>query len=76
MTLGEIAQMANGQGWLKGGIKADLEVIKCSGYTRTTKYSLPIAPVLTFLQTKALLCTLHFAFEPTAISIGRALHSI
>ena len=72
MTLGEIAQMANGQGWLNEGIKADLEVIKCSGYTRTTKYSLPIAPSpnLPSDQSIALYPSLCF-FEPTAISIGR-----
>ena len=72
MTLGEIAQMANGEGWLNGGIKVDLEVIKCSEYTRTTKYSLPIAPSpnLPSDQSIALYPSLCF-FEPTAISIGR-----
>ena len=32
MTVGEYAQMVNGEGWLKGGIKCDLKVIKCKNY--------------------------------------------
>ena len=37
LTLGEMALMANGEGWLDGGKKADLKVIKCKGYTHATR---------------------------------------
>ena len=72
MTLGEIALMANGEGWLEGGVKADLEVISCSGYKHSSVYSLPIAPSpnLPSDQSIALYPSLCF-LEPTAISIGR-----
>ncbi len=33
MTLGELARMANGEGWLKNGSKVDLTVVPCEGYT-------------------------------------------
>ncbi|MBM56287.1 MAG: hypothetical protein CMB32_07000 [Euryarchaeota archaeon] len=72
MTLGEIALMANGEGWLEGGLKANLVVINCEGYTHSTKYSLPIAPSpnLPSDQSIALYPSLCF-LEPTAVSIGR-----
>ena len=44
LTMGEIATMANGEGWLKGGKKVPLTVIKCKGYTHQSRYVLPIAP--------------------------------
>lgn len=72
MTLGELAQMANGEGWLKGGIKVDLHILKCEGYTHITRYSLPIAPSpnLPSDESIALYPSLCF-FEPTHVSIGR-----
>ena len=72
MTLGEIALMANGEGWLEGGIRADLKVISCDGYKHSSEYSLPIAPSpnLPSDQSIALYPSLCF-LEPTAISIGR-----
>ena len=44
MTIGEYAQMINGESWLKGGLKADLEVIPLMNYTHQTPYSLPVKP--------------------------------
>ena len=72
MTLGEIALMANGEGWLKHDIKANLYVIKCEGYTHSTSYYLPIAPSPNLPSDKsiALYPSLCF-FEPTTVSIGR-----
>ena len=34
MTLGELAGLANEEGWLKDGVKADLRVIKAEGWSR------------------------------------------
>ncbi|RKD92202.1 exo-beta-N-acetylmuramidase NamZ family protein [Mangrovibacterium diazotrophicum] len=44
LTVGEYAQMANGEGWLKDSIQCDLEVVKVENYTHATKYQLPILP--------------------------------
>jgi len=72
MTLGEVALMANGEGWLEGGVRADLEVFSCYGYKHSSGYSLPIAPSpnLPSDQSIALYPSLCF-LEPTAISVGR-----
>ncbi len=34
MTVGELATMFNEEGWLEAGIKADLLVVQCDGWTR------------------------------------------
>lgn len=44
MTIGEYAQMINGEGWLKGGMKCDLTVIPVKNYTHQMSYSLPVRP--------------------------------
>ncbi len=35
LTIGELAAMANAEGWLAGGVRADLTVIPMEGWTRT-----------------------------------------
>ena len=72
MTIGEYAQMINGEGWLKESQKVDLTVIPIKNYTRDTEYELPLrtSPNLPNAQAVALypsLCLL----EPTKISVGR-----
>lgn len=45
MTLGELARMINGEGWLSKGKNAcDLTVIPCRNYTHTVRYPLIKAP--------------------------------
>lgn len=44
MTIGEYAQMINGEGWLANKVKADLTVIPLRNYTHQSKYSLPVKP--------------------------------
>lgn len=44
MTLGELALMMNGEGWLRDGLKCRLEVIPCKEYTHRTLYSLILPP--------------------------------
>ena len=72
MTLAELASMANGEGWLEGGVSCDLHIYTCTGYTHSTRYALPIAPSpnLPSDASIALYPSLCF-FEPTAVSIGR-----
>jgi uncharacterized protein YbbC (DUF1343 family) len=72
MTPGEYAQMLNGEGWLKGGIKCDLTVIKCKGYTHKTYYVLPVKPSPNLPnQTSVYLYPSICFFEGTNISLGR-----
>ena len=44
MTVGEYAQMINGEHWLSDSILCELEVISCEQYTHKDSYSLPIKP--------------------------------
>lgn len=72
MTIGEYARMINGEGWLKGGVEADLHVVECTGYTRDTQYELPVAPSpnlpnMTAIHLYPSLCF----FEATTVSVGR-----
>lgn len=72
MTLGELAQMANGEGWLKDGAKVPLTVIPCEGYTHQTRYRLPVAPspnLRTMLAIYLYPSTCYF--EATPVSLGR-----
>ena len=72
MTLGELAQMANGEGWLKGGKKCDLTVIPCLNYTHQTRYSLPIAPSPNLPNMLSIyLYPSMCYFEGTTVSLGR-----
>lgn len=72
MTLGELANMANGEGWLHEGRQAALTVIRCSGYTHSTRYRLPIppSPNLPTMLSIYLYPSLCY-FEATDVSIGR-----
>jgi uncharacterized protein YbbC (DUF1343 family) len=72
MTIGEYALMINGENWLKGGVKCDLEVIKCKYYTYKTLYELPVrpSPNLPNPASVYLYPSICF-FEGTNISLGR-----
>ena len=71
-TVGELAQMINGEGWLAGNKKCNLKVIKCLNYKHSTPYSPPIAPSpnLPNLQSMLLYPSICF-FEGTVVSVGR-----
>jgi uncharacterized protein YbbC (DUF1343 family) len=72
MTIGEYAQMINGEKWLAGQVQCELTVIPLKNFTHQTPYEIPIrpSPNLPNVQSIALypsLCLL----EPTVISVGR-----
>ena len=72
MTIGEYAQMINGQKWLKNGIQCQLTVIPCLNYNRERSYSLPVKPSPNLPNDQAInlyasLCL----FEGTNVSVGR-----
>ncbi len=72
MTVGEYAEMLNGEGWLKNRVKCDLVVIKCKNYTHRTLYELPVKPSPNLPnQTSVYLYPSLCFFEGTTISIGR-----
>ncbi len=72
MTIGEYAQMINGEAWLKHGIICDLKVIPLVGYTHDMKYELPVKPSPNLPNYRSILLypSLCF-FEGTDMSIGR-----
>ncbi len=72
MTLGEIAKMANGEGWLENGAQVPLTVVPCDGYTHSTRYELPIAPSpnLRTMRSIYLYPSICY-FEATPVSLGR-----
>jgi len=72
MTLGELAQMINGEKWLPNKQVCKLEVIKCKNYTHQTKYQLPIPPSPNLPNMKSIyLYPSTCLFEGTPISLGR-----
>lgn len=72
MTLGELALMINGEGWLPGGIKCDLTVIKCRNYTHASRYILPVKPSPNIPDIRSVyLYPSMCYFEATPVSLGR-----
>lgn len=72
MTLGELALMINGEGWLREGRKCRLTVIPCKHYTHQTKVPIetPPSPNLPNRQAVLLYPSLCL-FEATPVSVGR-----
>lgn len=71
-TIGELAQMINGEKWLANGVKVKLEIIKVVNYTHLTKYEPPVRPspnLPNYLSVR-LYPSLCF-FEATSVSVGR-----
>ena len=69
LTMGEIAMMAQGEGWSR---KCDVRVVKCSGYTHQTRYTLPIAPSPNLPNQHSIyLYPSTCLFEGTVCSLGR-----
>lgn len=72
MTIGEYAQMINGENWLKNNVKCNLIIIPLKNYTHNSSYSLPIRPSPNLPNDMAinLYPSLGF-FEGTTINAGR-----
>lgn len=72
MTVGELAQMIKGEGWIASADKLALTVVPVANYRRDLPYSLPVkpSPNLPNDQAIALYPSLGF-FEATPLSIGR-----
>jgi len=44
MTIGEYANMINGEKWLKNGVQCSIKIIKTEGYNHNYRYKLPVRP--------------------------------
>jgi uncharacterized protein YbbC (DUF1343 family) len=72
MTVGEYAQMLNGEKWLANGVQCNLQVIPIKNYNHLSLYQVPIPPspnlksmmAIYFYPTTCL-------FEGTNLSVGR-----
>jgi uncharacterized protein YbbC (DUF1343 family) len=72
MTIGEYANMVNGEKWLKGGKPCKLTVINCADYTHNSRYQLPVSPSPNLQDMQAIyLYSSLCLFEGTVVSIGR-----
>ena len=72
LTLGELALMINGEGWLRDELKCDLQVIKAQGWDHSQPYSLPVAPSPNLPNDLAVaLYPSLVLFEGTVASVGR-----
>ena len=44
LTVGEFAQMVNGEGWLKDKVKCNIKIIPVANYNHEMPYTLPVKP--------------------------------
>ena len=72
MTLGELALMMNGEGWLQDGLKCDLTVVPCLNYKHGMHCTLilPPSPNLKDMRSFYLYSSTCF-FEGTEVTAGR-----
>jgi uncharacterized protein YbbC (DUF1343 family) len=72
MTVGELAQMINGENWLENGVQCQLTVIPVKEYSHNDIYVLPVKPSPNLPTQNAILLypSLCF-FEGTVVSVGR-----
>jgi uncharacterized protein YbbC (DUF1343 family) len=72
LTVGELAGMINGEGWLEDGVQCELTVIPCANYTHDSSYLLPVKPSPNLPRQHAIrLYPSTCFFEGTVISEGR-----
>ena len=72
MTIGEYAQMINGEGWLKDKATCNLKVIPITGYTHQDLYELPVRPSPNLPNMTAVYLYPSLGlFEGTVVSVGR-----
>jgi uncharacterized protein YbbC (DUF1343 family) len=75
LTLGEMAQMINGEGWLGATKTCELKIISVLNYTHTTSYSLPIKPSPNLPNDQSIqLYPSVCLFEGTKMSLGRGTY--
>ncbi|RYZ27074.1 MAG: DUF1343 domain-containing protein [Chitinophagaceae bacterium] len=75
MTVGEFAQMINGEGWLPNGLKCKIKIIPVASYDHDMEYILPVNPSPNLnTQQSILLYPSTCLFEGTALNHGRGTY--
>jgi uncharacterized protein YbbC (DUF1343 family) len=75
LTIGELAGMINGEGWLGENKKCQLDVVKVKNWKHSDFYSLPVKPSPNLPNDQAIrLYPSTCLFEGTVLSLGRGTH--
>ncbi len=75
LTVGEFAQMANGEGWLTNKVQCKLKIIKVSNYDHDMPYTLPVSPSPNLnTQQGVMLYPSTCLFEGTYLNHGRGTY--
>lgn len=72
LTVGELAGMINGEGWLLNHIQCDITVVPCLNWDHKSLYQLPVKPSPNLVSMEAVYLYPSLGlFEGTTISVGR-----
>ena len=72
MTIGEFAQMINGEGWLPNKLQCRLKIVKVANYNHDMPYTLPVKPSPNLnTQQSIMLYPSTCLFEGTVLNHGR-----
>jgi len=72
LTVGELANMINGEKWLEGQRQAKITVIPVANYNHSTPYTLPVKPSPNLPNQQAIILYPSLClFEGTNVSVGR-----
>jgi uncharacterized protein YbbC (DUF1343 family) len=75
LTMGEFAQMINGEGWLPNNLKCKLKIIKVANYDHEMSYTLPMLPSPNLNTQQSIMLYPHICFfEGTILSQGRGTY--
>jgi uncharacterized protein YbbC (DUF1343 family) len=75
MTIGELAQMYNGEGWLPNNLKCKIKIIEVANYDHDMEYTLPVKPSPNLnTQQSVMLYPSTCLFEGTALNHGRGTY--
>lgn len=72
LTVGELARMINGEGWLTNKLTCEIEIIPVKNWKHSDEYALPVRPSPNLPNNQAIrLYPSICLFEGTVISVGR-----
>jgi uncharacterized protein YbbC (DUF1343 family) len=75
LTVGELAQMIQGEEWLKDSLKCNFTIVPVLNYTHKTEYILPVKPSPNMPNNQAIrLYPSLGLFEGTNVSVGRGTY--
>ena len=75
LTIAELAQMINGEGWLPNRMQCKLKIIRVANYNHKTPYTLPVMPSPNLNTQQSVMLYPHICmFEGTIISQGRGTY--